>query len=144
MKVYEILPRKLFQRGRFDKWPKERKLAELAELQIDVVANLIRIPDEDICGPDGVEYYMLPIADGKIKDDDLLDKLATHLLQRILEGHKVLVHCNAGRNRSSLLSALIVRKYFKISGLEALNYVRERRPEAVANPHFEKYLEGLL
>lgn len=143
MKIHEIIPGSLYQRGRFDKWTKERKLAELAELKIDVVANLIRIPDEDICGPDGVEYYMLPIADGKIKDGDLLNRLATRLLQRILEGHKVLVHCNAGRNRSGLLSALIVRKYFKISGREALNYVRERRPEAVANPHFEEYLEGL-
>ncbi len=143
MKVYEILSGKLYQRGRFDKWPKKRKLLELEELGITVVANMIRIPDEDIAGPDGVEYYMLPIADGKIKDLGSLNRLADRLLQRILEGHKVLVHCNAGRNRSGLLSALVVRRYYKISGQEALNYVRSKRPRAIANPHFEKYLEGL-
>ena len=143
MKVYEILSGKLYQRGRFDKWPKERKLLELGELGITIVANMIRIPDEDISGPDGVEYYMLPIADGKIKDPDMLNRLADRLLQRILEGQKVLIHCNAGRNRSGLVSALIVRGYYNISGQKALNYVRRKRPQAIANPHFEAYLEGL-
>ncbi len=143
MKVYEILSGKLYQRGRFDKWPKERKLLELRELGITVVANMIGIPDDDISGPDGVEYYMLPIADGKIKDPDMLNKLADRLFQRIMEGKKVLIHCNAGRNRSGLVSALVVRRYFSVSGQQALNYVRRRRPRAIANPHFEVYLEGL-
>ena len=143
MKVYEILTGKLYQRGRFDKWPKKRKLLELGELGITVVVNLIQIPDEDIAGPDGVEYYMLPIADGKIKDPDILNRLADRLVQRIMEGKKVLIHCNAGRNRSGLLSALVVRRYYHISGQEALNYVRGKRPRAIANPHFESYLEGL-
>ncbi len=143
MKVYEILAGKLYQRGRFDKWPKERKLLELKELGITVVANMIRIPDDDISGPDGVEYYMLPIADGKIKDPDMLNKLADRLFQRIMEGKKVLIHCNAGRNRSGLVSALVVRRYYYLSGHEALNYVRRVRPQAIANPHFEAYLEGL-
>ncbi len=143
MKVYEIIPGSLYQRGRFDKWPKKRKLLELEELGITVVANMIRIPDEDIAGPDGVEYYMLPIPDGKIKDPDMLNRLADRLLQRILGGKKVLIHCNAGRNRSGLVSALVVRRYYKISGQEALNYVRGKRPQAIANPHFEAYLEEL-
>lgn len=65
-------------------------------------------------------------------------------LARYIEaGGRVLTMCNAGRNRSGLLSALIVRELTGLPGAAAMAVVREHRPNAIANPHFERFLEEL-
>ena len=143
MKIREIIPGKLYTRGRFDKKPKEDKLRSLREQGISIVVNLIKHFDEDLAGPDGLEYYSLPITDGKDWDQAMVSALSYRLAERIREDKKVLVHCNAGRNRTGLICALIVRELFGISGSEALEYVREKRPRAVDNPRFEEYLRSL-
>lgn len=143
MKIREIIPKKLYTRGRFDRHPKESKLKALREHGIGVVVSLIRHVDEDLAGPDGLEYYNLPIADGKNWDQNMVMALSYRMAEKIRQEKKVLVHCNAGRNRSGLVCALIVRELWGISGSEALEYVRKKRPRAVANPHFEEYLRSL-
>jgi len=143
MKFREIIPHKLYTRGRFDRHSKEAKLRSLREQRIDIGVNLIKNFDEDIAGPDGLEYYSLPIADGKDWDQAMVMALSYRLAERIRQGERILVHCNAGRNRSGLVCALIVRELWGISGSEALEYVRMKRPRAVDNPHFEEYLRSL-
>ncbi len=142
MLVYEIIPGKLYQRGKFAKL--DYKLEALAELGVDIVVALAGKPDPDMAGL--FAYYYVPMGDsrsGLEKNAGGLLSLAAILAQHIREGHVALVHCNAGRNRSGLLNALIARYYFGTSGKDALDLVREIRPNAIATQAFEDFLKDL-
>lgn len=88
-----------------------------------------------------IEYMHWPIPDGKIHGPvaNRLLLLAAALSRRA----GVAVHCRAGRNRSGLLVALIVRERMGLTGHAAMALVRERRPRALANEDFAAWLEGL-
>lgn len=60
------------------------------------------------------------------------------------EGYKVLVHCQAGLNRSSFVVALILMELYKMSPDEAINHIRKTRSNlCLCNDHFRQYLKGL-
>ena len=61
----------------------------------------------------------------------------------VLRGRKVLVTCQAGLNRSGLVSALAVREIYRCSGLDAATLVQNRRRKALCNPHFVELLSKL-
>ena len=87
-----------------------------------------------------------PIPDGSMEQIDIneLEALVSNLCDVVLDGRKVLVHCAAGINRSSLVTALVVRRLFGLSGVDATAYIRARRgPEALSNPDFATYLASL-
>ncbi len=142
MKVHTILPATLYQRGNCLKYSYGEKAAMMREHGIDLVANLWSRRDDDL---EVLAIYIhQPIPDGKRLDPGPLEKLAWAIAEEIqVEGRTALIQCHAGRNRSGLLSALIVRNLLGVSGAEALATVRAGRPNAVANPVFERYLEGL-
>ena len=54
-------------------------------------------------------------------------------------GHRVLVHCSTGFNRSALVAGLILTET-GLSGREALARVREQRPGALFNDTFAEFL----
>lgn len=139
MIVYEIIPGKLYQRGKFSKLDYKREA--LLELRVDIVVALAGHADPDMSGLFAYFYY--PIADsrnGIEKGGENLLVLAASLSAFINAGHVVLCHCNAGRNRSGLLSALIARHHYNITGIEAMELVRETRPNAIATEAFEEFL----
>ena len=140
MLVYEIIPGKLYQRGKFAKL--DYKLEALAELGVDIVVALAGKPDPDMAGL--FAYYFFPIADSNMgleQNVEELVHLSIVICQYLHRDHTALVHCNAGRNRSGLLNALIAKHYFGISGEDALNLVREIRPNAIATKAFEDFLK---
>jgi protein-tyrosine phosphatase len=56
----------------------------------------------------------------------------------------VLVHCQAGLNRSSLVAGATLVLNGEMSGPEAVTYLREKRsPACLCNPAFEKWLTEL-
>lgn len=60
----------------------------------------------------------------------------------LAEGKKVLIHCQAGLNRSGLVAALVLMKQGR-SAREAIDLLRERRCDLVlCNLAFETYLLG--
>lgn len=63
-------------------------------------------------------------------------KVAMHLRK----GRKVLVTCQAGANRSGLVSALAICRVSGMSGMQAASKIRESRPIALFNPHFVNHL----
>jgi len=84
-------------------------------------------------------YIYLPIHDGEIPDMDRLHavaKLGAELVQR---GDRVLAHCGLGLNRSALMIALILM-YGGMSGKDAVERCKQRRPGALYNEVFENYL----
>lgn len=142
--VYELLPNSLYQRGKLHGLNRAKKQAGLEHYGIThVVALAPNTPDPGLPAW-GVRYTHLPIPDGLLHTEAQLLDLADQLAGEILDaGTTVLTLCNAGRNRSGLLSALIVRECTGMSGSWALEFVRLHRPNALANEHFEKFLRGL-
>lgn len=63
--------------------------------------------------------------------------------QKTLNGMKILIHCQAGINRSSLVTGcvLYLRGY---RGVNIVNRIRSRRPGALTNDTFRRYLERLV
>jgi protein tyrosine phosphatase (PTP) superfamily phosphohydrolase (DUF442 family) len=97
-----------------------------------------QFPEADIINA----YQHIPLSDGMNPNPDKIRKIAHELSDILRLGRKVLVHCNAGRNRASLVGAMVMRE-FGISSDEAILRIRATRPTALANPHFEAFLRSL-
>jgi protein-tyrosine phosphatase len=141
--IHEILPGQLYQSANLLKMDEGAKRETIRALKISMVANLWRWPDPVLATMWGVGYYHVPMGDGKVIDRETLEALAANAVAHIRAGGRVLTQCHAGRNRSGMLSALIVRELLGVSGPEAVEIVRKARPRAIANPHQEDYLENL-
>lgn len=144
--LYQIIPG-VYQRGKLHHYNEQAKLTGFQRLDIrDVVALAPPTADPDLQLLDDlgvIRYKHLPIADGLLRIPETLLELAAELADHVAAGTAVLTMCNAGRNRSGLLSALIVRERLGISGERALGVVQTERPNALANQHFCAFLVSL-
>jgi hypothetical protein len=78
--------------------------------EFDVVVSLYRQPGH---GPAaGVEHHTMSIPDAALEDEDKdeIDRLAGIVADAVTAQRKVLVRCQAGLNRSSLVAALALVK----------------------------------
>lgn len=119
--------------------------AWVRRIGIDVVLDLA---DPDAYPPaeeiEGLTYLKCPLVDGdELPEPGLTLRLAALVAGLARDGHRVLVHCTFGRNRSGLMAALVVRELLGISGAAALDHVRARRTDAVNNEGFAAWLRGL-
>lgn len=98
----------------------------------------------DLNAADFKIYINYPIVDGRdLQDKDILKSLAAlGYLLVYKKKLKVLIHCNEGINRSSLLSGLILHAK-GMKGGKIVAYIRRKRPGALSNPFFAKYLGNL-
>jgi protein-tyrosine phosphatase len=146
-KVTEMIDGRVFQRGEFRKFPLEYKLEELKHLGVTAVLNVCPKIDPELANAFPGYRYM-PLSDAPVMTNDRLDKIfkAAEWAGFWLEqdpNRKLLVHCRAGRNRSSLMSAMLMVRLLKESGSFALELTRDRRPRALDNPAFEHLLHGI-
>lgn len=90
--------------------------------------------------PEGCERLEVEMYDsGNIPDEDQLHELADWVNEKRKLG-KTLVHCQAGLNRSSLVTALALIKAGSTPE-EAIALLREKRtPMVLCNQHFESWL----
>jgi protein-tyrosine phosphatase len=140
MKIYEIIPGKLYQSKKTHDEPD--KLASIKELGIDVIVNLWHSPDEDLTDK-VVKYFNFPMKDGNEVDIEYCEKVANIIVKRINKGHVVLVHCYGGRNRSGLINAFVVRQMHNITGKQARKFIISKRPNALVNAVFSEVLDSL-
>lgn len=84
-------------------------------------------------------YIYLPIHDGTLPDLDRLHAVAKLGAELIRRGDRVLAHCGLGLNRSALMIALILR-YLGMDGPATVARCKQRRPGALYNEVFERYL----
>ena len=70
-------------------------------------------------------------------------RVADEAAARLLRGKRVLVTCYMGLNRSGLVTALILREIYRISGEHAMHLVQVARDGALGNPYFQDFLERL-
>jgi protein-tyrosine phosphatase len=89
--------------------------------QISIIdeSKTIRIPIDDI--PEESDHLT-----ALLKDTDVLHKIHDTLNK----GNKVLVHCNAGRQRSCATVACYLIKYYQLTPIQAVSYIKSKRKEA--------------
>ncbi len=141
---WEILPGKLYQRGLFPSgYSYDRKLALLEVFRVGLVVQLVRGEDTDLrehaWGSRDFAYVYNPIPDGRSIPD--LSTLAKEGRETIEAGQAVLTMCRAGRNRSGLLSGLILKE-LGYTGEQAIQLIQQQRPLSLYNEHFCDHLRG--
>lgn len=77
-------------------------------------------------------------------DIETVGSLSDEVVRALKAGGNVLVHCQAGINRSNLVAAAALRKWKGLTSAEAIDLLREKRsPLVLANSKFENYLRSL-
>jgi hypothetical protein len=86
---------------------------------------------------------VLALADTAAQGFDEVDALATQVAARVAMGQKVLVHCQAGMNRSGLVAAAAMVQLGWTPN-DAIAHLRDVRGEVVlCNDHFADYIRSL-
>ena len=94
------------------------------------------------CVPNYMLYVFFPVYDEGLPDLNKLHALARLGAQLVASGEKVLAHCGMGFNRSALVAGLVLT-YLGMKGADAVALLREKRPGALFNETFAKYLAEL-
>jgi len=84
-------------------------------------------------------YVHWPIKDGPVPDTSVLDSLAALIAAWLSRGVGVFIHCDAGMNRSALLTARVLIQQGVLPN-DAVELVRERRPGSLS----EEYVDYLM
>ena len=95
--------------------------------------------------PDGVTYQEVEMYDGHGEPDkDQIDGLALSVAMAVKVGQRVLVHCQAGLNRSSLVIVRALMLGWDMTADQAIDLVRgSRSPMCLCNDNFEQFLRSL-
>ena len=121
--------------------------------QSSMIDDVGRVKIFDVCidlaggiDPDASDfkiYLKWTIEDAGLPDLDILKQVASFGYDLVYEKKmKVLVHCEQGINRASLLNGVIL--WIKgMRGQEIVNYIRTKRQGALFNQNFVKYLINL-
>lgn len=115
----------------------------LDRYKVDTVIDLDgRLDDRVPTAPDHLLYVYFPITDDELPNLAKLHAVASLGATLLREGHCVLSHCGLGFNRSALVAGLILNQ-LGLSGGEAVERLRIRRPGALFNDRFASYLQSL-
>jgi protein-tyrosine phosphatase len=107
-----------------------------------MLIDLQELPARGIPLDGSVLYTHWPIDDGVVPDLDMLAAVEAAACSYIRAGGRVVTMCAMGRNRSGLLSALIVAAVHGINGEDAIAHVRASVPEALGSDEFVAWLRG--
>lgn len=119
--VNEIIPGTLYQRGQFLTFPWASKIEMLNRYRIDIVVNLWSRPDPELHAKPELIYIHWPI--GGASPPAQADIMLGALTEYMKRGYRVLIHCEAGVNRSIWLTAKLVARYQEVNGLVAYEHV---------------------
>jgi hypothetical protein len=92
--------------------------------------------------PGHMIYLYHPIYDEALPELSTLHAVAKFAAELIRQGNRVLAHCGMGYNRSALIAGVIMTE-LGMTGAHALERLRERRPGALFNEEFARYLAAL-
>jgi protein-tyrosine phosphatase len=127
----------LFVSGEIEDW------SAVHRLRIGVVVDMDGSVDTGLPeGPDSIFYVYHPIRDEDLPDPAQIEALGRLVADLAAAGHRVLVHCKMGFNRSALVIATALT-YMGLSGRQALDDLRRRRPGALFNEVFAAHVEAL-
>lgn len=138
MTVYPLdESRSLFISPSIDDWGpiEEHGITVVIDLDGDLDIGIPTVPNHLL-------YIYFPIDDEELPDLAKLHALASLGASLIKNGHRVLSHCGMGLNRSALVAGVILHK-LGMNGEDAVALLREKRPGALFNENFAKYLLSL-
>ncbi len=101
----------------------------LAAYQIEAMLQLAELVEHP-----GIVSLYLPVEDFQPIPFDLLRQGLDFVLAEKEQGHRVLVACGAGINRSSAFSAAVLKEAEGLSLLDAFRTVKKAHPEAMPHP----------
>lgn len=110
--------------------------------EFDVVVSLF---SREGHGPDpDVEHHSHRLPDGELDGDDAeqVQRLAVLVADRLADGKTVLVRCQAGLNRSSLVAALAMMRGGSTAGAAIAAIRAARSPNCLFNPSFTAFLHA--
>lgn len=94
--------------------------------------------------PDGqIRAYEYPFEDSALtrESQQAAHQAANHAMDVLDNGQSVLVRCQAGLNRSGLVTGIVLTDYFGYTGQRAVGKIREARgPWALCNDEYADYL----
>lgn len=141
--VNEVIPGLLYQRGNFLTWPASRKWAMLNRHGIRVVVNLWSKVDPDL----SVERPGLVYLNWHISGTEPPAEAAyviSMLANLARRGMPILVHCEAGVNRSAWLCARLVHALDpSLTGSQALQEVYNALPGVRMRSGLQEDIERL-
>lgn len=128
----------LFLSGSIEDWRAvhDRRVTVVIDLEGDVDHGVPTVADRFL-------YVYLPIHDGALPNLDRLHAVSELGARLCEQGHRVLSHCGMGLNRSALVAGLILMQVHGMTGEQAVARLRERRPGALFNEVFARYLLDL-
>ena len=129
------------QRDAFD-------LKHLKELKIDYILNVSDVFGDTVHfyyeNAPYIQYYGMPIYDvPEFPIEHYFGRAITIIDQARREHKNILVHCQAGKSRSSTIVAAYLMAHSNMTCDEALSFVRKRRPIIRPNPGFYKSLYAI-
>lgn len=121
IRLNEIIPDTLYQRGQFVTFPIQTKIDMLNQYNIGLVVNLWSRPDPELHAKPGLIYIHWPIA-GNTRPF-MAESMIELINDYLCAGVKTIVHCEAGVNRSIWLVSRLLAYQEGISGPEAYEKV---------------------
>lgn len=140
--VFEIVPRKLYLSGTWQKFSDGRAMDELHVRRITNVVNLGKSDDRWLVRPVVYEYHKVPDSKLSVPIEEV-SVIAARMVNVINSGGCVLSMCYGGRNRSALLAGMILHRLGDKSGADILEHILSVRPAALINEGYRRYLASL-
>lgn len=110
---------------------------EFKELRIE------RLPE--VTAGKGISWHGLPITDGSAPDGRLLQnwpQLSVELIDDLLSGQRVVVHCKGGLGRAGTVAAMLLLQAEKsMKAADAIRMIRSARPGAIETNAQEEFIE---
>jgi hypothetical protein len=127
----------LYVSGEIEDWEalRERGIDTIVDMDGDIDPG---VPD----APNSILYVYHPILDEDLPDLSKIEALGRLVAELVAAGHRVLVHCRMGFNRSVLVTATALT-YLGMTGERAVELLRDRRPGALFNEAFAAHVVGL-
>lgn len=71
-----------------------------------------------------IDFLHLPIIDGNVTTDSALNRLAVDVMERVLRGEKLYIHCWGGHGRTGTLVAVMLGRLYGLPYTTALRYTQ--------------------
>lgn len=124
----------------------QKDLYEMREKSIQVIVCLLEWSEMKMLGiadyprksqEAGFLFYHLPIRDKGVPDQNEIDILIPTLVNHLMMGQNVLIHCREGLGRAGTICACCLT-HFGYKGKDAIRTIRQRRPGAIQTNNQER------